>query len=79
MSRAEALDAPAKAPRGFSLKTYIEEERFAYPVGEERIRLVAAFDEKTAGHLCEPPVLGNCYDLERNIRAGHRAARSSHR
>ena len=53
MSRAEALARPARTPSGFSLKAYIEEERFGYPVGEEKIRLVAAFDETTAAHLYE--------------------------
>ena len=67
MSRAEALELPAKAPPGFTLKAYIEEERFAYPVDEEKIRLVAAFDEKTAAHL-----------YEREISADQRLERREH-
>ena len=53
MSRAELLEMSAKAPSGFTLKAYIEAEHFAYPVNEEKLRLVAAFDEKTAAHLYE--------------------------
>jgi hypothetical protein len=51
MSRAETLELPTKAPPGCTLKASIEEERFAYPVDEEKLRLVAAFDETTAAHL----------------------------
>jgi len=53
MSSAEVLESAAKAPPGFSLKAYIEEEQFGYPVNDEKLRLVAAFDEKTAAHLYE--------------------------
>jgi predicted DNA-binding transcriptional regulator YafY len=53
MSRPKVLEQPAKPPHGFSLKNYIEEDRFAYPVDSGKIPLVALFDEKTATHLIE--------------------------
>src|SRR5690606_41541504 len=67
MSRAEVLELLAKAPPGFTLGAYIEEDRFAYPIDEEKIRLVAAFGEETAAHL-----------YEREISADQRLERRDH-
>jgi len=67
MSRAEVLELLAKAPPGFTLGAYIEEDRFAYPIDEEKIRLVGAFDEEAAAHL-----------YEREISADQRLERRDH-
>lgn len=48
------LDRPAKAPDGFDLGRYIEEEKaFSYPVSDRKIRLVARFHPDAAFHLRE--------------------------
>lgn len=53
MSNAVVLEQRTKVPRGFDLKMYIEEGRFAYPIGEDEIELVAVFTEGAAAHLYE--------------------------
>jgi hypothetical protein len=57
MTAAQVLDAPARRPKGFSLRRYIcEEQFFAYPLQGTVIRLDALFEEKAAIHLGERPL-----------------------
>ncbi|MCA1799666.1 MAG: WYL domain-containing protein [Xanthomonadaceae bacterium] len=55
IDHAELNDKPAKIPVGFSLKAYVGEGAFAYPVGD-RMTLVAIFDKDAAFHLGETPL-----------------------
>lgn len=52
---AELSDEPVKPPKGFSLKDYVAQGAFAYPVGPD-IKLVARFDKDAAFHLTETPL-----------------------
>src|SRR5690606_5459373 len=52
---ATRTDNPSKRPDGFSLKAYVEQGKFAYPVGD-RIELRARFSRATAYHLAESPL-----------------------
>ena len=56
IERATVLDEPAKVPKGFSLKRYVEEGAFEYPIGGEQIKLKALFTRDAAYHLRETPV-----------------------
>jgi hypothetical protein len=55
IEKAEVLEQASQRPPGFSLKDYVAEGSFDYPIGE-RIRLVATFDRATAHHLAESPL-----------------------
>jgi len=57
MSKPVLLDDPAKRPKHFDLRRYIEEEKqFAYPHTDRLIKLRALFDEGAAYHLYETPI-----------------------
>lgn len=53
--KAELIDQPCRRPAGFSLRKYVEQGSFDYPVGD-RIKLAALFDTAVAHHLTECPL-----------------------
>jgi predicted DNA-binding transcriptional regulator YafY len=56
IERATVLDEPVKVPKGFSLKRYVEEGAFDYPIGGKPIKLKAIFTRDAAYHLRETPL-----------------------
>lgn len=55
IERAAVTDGTAKRPDGFSLKHYVRDGNFAYPVGDE-IALAIRMRQATAFHLYESPL-----------------------
>lgn len=55
VDQAELLDQPVNPPKGFSLREYVSDGAFAYPVGSV-IKLIARFDRAAAFHLAETPL-----------------------
>lgn len=55
-SAVELTDTKTRRPRGFDLDEYIRHGAFGYPAGNDRIRLKAVFDARTAHHLYETPL-----------------------
>ncbi len=54
MNKAELLADKVKKPKGYSLKSYIEDEAgFSYPLSPEKIKLELLFDADAGFHLTE--------------------------
>jgi predicted DNA-binding transcriptional regulator YafY len=54
MNKAELLESKTQRPKGYSLKSYIEDEAgFSYPLSPEKIKLELLFDADAGFHLTE--------------------------